>query len=212
MNERKNECKRNLRKKTKVKVKFFIKIVPVFLHAILATMRIPIPVVFSYLPPSPYFLGAFAKLRKATIGFVMYVRLSVRPSIEQLGSPGRILMKFDIWTFFENLSRKSSCILTRITGTLYEAQYIFLIICRWVLLRMRTISNKWCRENQTRILCSVFFFFSENRAVYEIMWKNILEPGRPQMTIWRMLNASWITKATNPYSEYVICIAFPLQK
>jgi len=25
--------------------------------------------------------------------------------------------------------------------------------------------------------------FSENRAVYEIMWKNIVEPDRPQMTI-----------------------------
>ena len=24
------------------------------------------------------------------------------------------------------------------------------------------------------------FFFSENRAVYEIMWKNIVEPDRPQ--------------------------------
>ena len=25
-------------------------------------------------------------------------------------------------------------------------------------------------------------FFPENRAVYEIMWKNIVEPERPQMT------------------------------
>jgi len=32
---------------------------------------------------SSVFLGAFAKLRKATISFVMYVRLSVR--MEQLG-------------------------------------------------------------------------------------------------------------------------------
>jgi len=33
------------------------------------------------------------------------------------------------------------------------------------------------------------FFYSisvsENRAVYEIMWKNILLPDRPQITIWR---------------------------
>jgi hypothetical protein len=33
---------------------------------------------------------------------------------------------------------------------------------------------------KTRFL---FHFFSENRAVYEIMWKNIVEPDRPQMTI-----------------------------
>ena len=33
---------------------------------------------------------------------------------------------------------------------------------------------------ETHILCSVTF--SENRAVYELMWKNIVEPGRPQIT------------------------------
>jgi len=27
------------------------------------------------------------------------------------------------------------------------------------------------------------------------MWKNIVEPGRPQMTIWLMHIACWITKA-----------------
>jgi len=26
-------------------------------------------------------------------------------------------------------------------------------------------------------------FFSENHAIYEIMWKNMVEPDRPQMTI-----------------------------
>jgi hypothetical protein len=25
-------------------------------------------------------------------------------------------------------------------------------------------------------------FFSENLAIYEIMWKNMVEPDRPQMT------------------------------
>jgi len=29
-------------------------------------------------------------------------------------------------------------------------------------------------------------FFPENRAVYEIVWKNTGVPGRLQMTIWRM--------------------------
>jgi hypothetical protein len=29
-------------------------------------------------------------------------------------------------------------------------------------------------------------FFPENRAIYEIRWKNIVEPAWPQMTIWRM--------------------------
>jgi hypothetical protein len=55
------------------------------------------------------------------------------------------------------------------------------------------------------------FFFLENRVVYETMWENTAEPVRPQMTIWRMTIACWITKATN-YTEYVILIAFPLQQ
>jgi hypothetical protein len=44
------------------------------------------------------------------------------------------------------------------------------------------------------------------------MWKNIIEPGRPQMIIWRVQFAYRIPKATNTYSEYVILIAFPLQE
>jgi len=38
---------------------------------------------------------------------------------------------------------------------------------------------------KTHILRSVNLF-SENRTVYEIMWKNIVKPDRRQMTIWRM--------------------------
>jgi len=44
------------------------------------------------------------------------------------------------------------------------------------------------------------------------MWKNIVERGRPQMTIWRMCIACWISKATEAHSEYVILIALPLQQ
>jgi hypothetical protein len=51
-------------------------------------------------------------------------------------------------------------------------------------------------------------FFSENRAAYEIIWKHIVEPDRPQMTVWRMRFVYWITKASDAHSEYVILIAF----
>jgi hypothetical protein len=44
---------------------------------------------------------------------------------------------------------------------------------------------------------------SENRAFYEIMWKNVVERGRPQMTTGHIRFASWIPKATNTHSEYV---------
>jgi hypothetical protein len=44
------------------------------------------------------------------------------------------------------------------------------------------------------------------------MWKNIVEPERPQI-IWRMRIACWITKATNKHTQNgLILIAFPLQQ
>jgi len=51
---------------------------------------------------------------------------------------------------------------------------------------------------KTRILCSITLF-SENGAICEIMWKNIAQPGRPQM-IWGVHIARWIPKATNTLS------------
>jgi len=43
------------------------------------------------------------------------------------------------------------------------------------------------------------------------MWKNTAQPDRQQMTMWRMRNACWKTKATNTHSEYAIFIAVPRQ-
>ena len=55
-------------------------------------------------------------------------------------------------------------------------------------------------------------FFFDNRAVYEIMWENNVERGRPQMTIWRMRIICWIPKATDTHSENLILTDFPLQQ
>jgi len=70
--------------------------------------------------------------------------------------------------------------------------------------------TKVVEKIKTQILCSVNFFRPKNRAVYEIMWKNIVEQDRPQMKIKHDACAftSWITKATDTHSEYVILIAF----
>jgi hypothetical protein len=46
---------------------------------------------------------------------------------------------------------------------------------------MRIFQTKVADEIKTHILCSVTF--SENHVIYEIMWKNMMEPDRPQMTI-----------------------------
>ena len=44
------------------------------------------------------------------------------------------------------------------------------------------------------------------------MWKDILQPGRLQMTIWRTHVPARIPKATNIHSVYVFLIDFPLQQ
>ena len=47
-------------------------------------------------------------------------------------------------------------------------------------------------------------YIAKNRAVYEIMRKNIVDPVRPDGSIIRRMRfACGITKATNTHSEYV---------
>ena len=69
---------------------------------------------------------------------------------------------------------------------------------------MRNISENLI--NKIKNTFYIQFFFFENRVIYEISWKNIAEPDRPQTTLWSMRIACWITKAT--HSEYVIIIFF----
>ena len=40
------------------------------------------------------------------------------------------------------------------------------------------------------------------------MWKNVVEPDRPQMTIWRMAVTCRVNKARNMLSDYVEFITF----
>jgi hypothetical protein len=77
---------------------------------------------------------------------------------------------------------------------------IIIIISRSFILRMRNISHKSHRETQNAHFVLCIFFF-ENLAFYEIMWKNVLERGRQQMTIRRMRIACWISKATNTHTH-----------
>ena len=49
----------------------------------------------------------------------------------------------------------------------------------------------------------MFSICFKNRAVYEIIWKNIVQPDRPQVAIWRLRISCWIPKATNTHSQYV---------
>jgi hypothetical protein len=47
-----------------------------------------------------------------------------------------------------------------------------------------------------------------NYVAFEIMWKNIKQPERAGMTIWRIRCAWWIVKDTNTQSEYVTTYYF----
>jgi len=79
-------------------------------------------------------------------------------------------------------------------------------VSQFVLLR-EMFRTKFGEKMKAHSVRSVTFFFY--RSVDEIMWKNIVEPDRPQMVIWRTCNAYWIPKPTNTHSEYVLLIAFP---
>jgi hypothetical protein len=75
----------------------------------------------------------------------------------------------------------------------------------------QNVSDKRRRESQNPFYVNDFFF--ENRAVYEIKCKDVVEPDRPQMRIWRMRTACWIPKATNTFRICdTVLIAFPLQQ
>jgi hypothetical protein len=73
-------------------------------------------------------------------------------------------------------------------------------IFREILFRMRYVVDKSFTENQnTHFMFKNFF--PENRAVYDIMRKNTVEPYSSQMIylIRRMRIACWIIKATNTH-------------
>ena len=79
--------------------------------------------------------------------------------------------------------------------------YLAHFFLEWKMLRTKVVE-----KIKTHILYSVTF--SENRAVCEIMGKNIVQRDRPHMEIWRIRISCWIPKATNTHSEYIILIVF----
>jgi hypothetical protein len=85
-----------------------------------------------------------------------------------------------------------------------------LIVPRSALLGKKSFSYKVVENFETHFMFDNFV--CENRAVYEIMWKDIVGRGRSQMTIWRTRTAHWMPKATNTHSQYVLLISFLLQR
>ena len=101
--------------------------------------------------------------------------------------------------------------MTRIRGTLHEDLRTFVIISRSVLLTMRNVSDKRCKETEnTHFRLSNFFY--ENCAVYDNVKKCRARQATHDSIIRRMCFASWISKTIDTHSEYVIFIAFPRQQ
>jgi hypothetical protein len=102
------------------------------------------------------FLGAFAKLRKAAVSFVMSVRLSVRSARTR-----RIFTKFDTFWFSENMSTKCKCryCLTTLTGILHgHSLCTSVIVYRWIILRVRNVADRFVQKIKTHSLFSITFF------------------------------------------------------
>jgi hypothetical protein len=88
--------------------------------------------------------------------------------------------------------------LIRITKTLYEDLFVFVIVSSWIPRRMRNISDNVCTENQ--ILIS------------SIMWKFMAQTGGPQNIIkcgTCVLHAEWVKLQTQAYNKsyLLLCTA-----
>jgi hypothetical protein len=82
------------------------------------------------------------------------------------------------------------------------------LILRWILRRIRNVSDKSRRENQkAHFIFNIFFF--RNRVFYEIMWKIWYNQTGHRL---RMRLECCITKTKNTHSEYAILISFPRQQ
>jgi len=89
---------------------------------------------------------------------------------------------------------------TRITAILHGNGRTFMITSRCLLPRIRNVASKFVEKIKPNFLLHNVFLFG-NRSVYEVTWKNTVEPDRLQMKIWCMHIACWIPKTTKTHSE-----------
>jgi hypothetical protein len=121
----------------------------------------------------------------------------------------RIFMKFYIWVFIRKSLEKfqvSSKPDKKAGYCTWRLMYC-MTVSRSVLLRMRNISNKRCRQNpNTHFVFLNFVFCLKSCRLWDKVEKYF--KASPQMTIWRMRFACCIINTTNTHSEYVILFFF----
>jgi hypothetical protein len=76
---------------------------------------------------------------------------------------------------------------------------------RHIKFRRRRIKQKKKIQQNAHLIFKTLI--PENHALYEIMWENIVQPDRTQMTVRGMRTACCIHKATNTQAECEILIA-----
>ena len=157
------------------------------------------------------FLGPSAKFRKATMDFVLSVLPSVRTSVrlEKLGSHCSDF--HGIWhlgIFRKSIEKIRFSLKAGKNNGYFSWNNIHFLYLPQFFLEWETLQIK-VGGSQNSILGSVVVF---KKLCH--LWdheKNVVEPGRPPMTIWRMWIACWIPKAKNTFLECVR-ITFPLNQ
>jgi hypothetical protein len=88
-------------------------------------------------------------------------------------------------------------------GYLHEDQYTFLSYLTHFSLEWELLQTNVVEKIKAHVLYSVSP--PANHAIYRIIWKNIVEQCRLQMTIWHMHIACWIPQASHTHR---ICNAY----
>ena len=109
---------------------------------------------------------------------------SIHPSarMEQFGCQPMDFHEF--WylnVFWKSVKKfKISLNLTIIMGATHETLYTFMKSC-WILITLRNILDRISRENKKNAFF-VQWLFPENHVIHEIIWMNVIEGHKPQMT------------------------------
>ena len=122
-------------------------------------------------------------------------------------------MKFDLWAFFENLSRKFK------SSIKYNKNNEWFTWWRLYIYNnpsLHSSSNEKyfrqkCRENEVTLFCSIFPLPPPRKACR--LWENVDKYSTARQAtddniLRRMRFARWVNKITYTHSEYVVLIAF----
>ena len=121
-------------------------------------------------------LGVCEKLQTATIiSFVMSVHLQGTTRLPLNGPSWNF-----IYEYFSKICQENSSFIKKWQDYMktnihfWSYLHLFHFFIEWEMFQIKAVEKA-----KTHILNSIYFF---NCAVYEITWKNTVEPGRPQMT------------------------------